>query len=142
MEDTIRLHLSKHSTASSDFPFSAYPTINEVWYFIARLIMFCIHWRVETHFFFESSTIQRMELLVLSTLGWRMSSITPFSYIHLFMPMLHPFKFNTKNTLSSRINDLIFESIQGNPNPSHFISLSLFCVQMHVYAVLHTNVHT
>ncbi|KAH0457738.1 hypothetical protein IEQ34_013053 [Dendrobium chrysotoxum] len=34
--------------------------------------------------YFDSITIQRMELLVLSTLEWRMSSVTPLSYINYF----------------------------------------------------------
>lgn len=34
---------------------------------------------------FESKIIQRMELLVLNTLQWRMLSITPFSFIQYFI---------------------------------------------------------
>ncbi|KAK9285320.1 hypothetical protein L1049_024511 [Liquidambar formosana] len=34
---------------------------------------------------FENNVIQRMELLVLSTLKWKMVSITPFTYIHYFI---------------------------------------------------------
>ncbi|XP_057533257.1 cyclin-D2-1-like [Amaranthus tricolor] len=36
-------------------------------------------------FVFEAKTIQRMELLVLSTLKWRMQSVTPFSFIDYFL---------------------------------------------------------
>ncbi|POO00720.1 Cyclin [Trema orientale] len=36
-------------------------------------------------FDFESNVIQRMELLVLSTLEWKMGSITPFSYLSYFI---------------------------------------------------------
>ncbi|XP_019438516.1 PREDICTED: cyclin-D2-1-like isoform X3 [Lupinus angustifolius] len=39
----------------------------------------------ESKFVFEAKAIQRMELLVLSTLNWRMQSITPFSFIDLFL---------------------------------------------------------
>ncbi|KAL1817628.1 hypothetical protein ACET3Z_020202 [Daucus carota] len=39
----------------------------------------------ESKFLFEAKTIQRMELLVLSTLKWRMQSITPFSFIDYFL---------------------------------------------------------
>ncbi|XP_019194925.1 PREDICTED: cyclin-D3-1-like [Ipomoea nil] len=35
----------------------------------------------ETKFLFEAKTIQRMELLVLSTLQWRMNLVTPISFI-------------------------------------------------------------
>ncbi|XWS45154.1 hypothetical protein CRYUN_Cryun15aG0112100 [Craigia yunnanensis] len=34
---------------------------------------------------FENKMIQRMELLVLSTLEWKMDSITPFAYLHYFI---------------------------------------------------------
>ncbi|KAL7596134.1 cyclin-D5-3 [Lactuca sativa] len=35
---------------------------------------------------FESNTIHRMELLVSTTLDWRMHSITPFNFISCFIP--------------------------------------------------------
>lgn len=38
---------------------------------------------------FEAMTIQRMELLVLSTLKWRMQAVTPFSYIDYFLHELN-----------------------------------------------------
>ncbi|XP_062101821.1 cyclin-D5-1 [Humulus lupulus] len=34
---------------------------------------------------FESNAIQRMELLVLSTLEWKLGSITPFTYLNYFI---------------------------------------------------------
>ncbi|KAJ6740449.1 CYCLINS [Salix purpurea] len=34
---------------------------------------------------FGNKVIQRMELLVLNTLDWRMNSITPFAYLHYFI---------------------------------------------------------
>ncbi|KAF5798827.1 putative cyclin domain-containing protein [Helianthus annuus] len=34
---------------------------------------------------FESSVIQRMELMVLATLEWRLCCITPFAYLHHFL---------------------------------------------------------
>ncbi|KAK4773764.1 hypothetical protein SAY87_028783 [Trapa incisa] len=38
--------------------------------------------QVESKYVFEAKTIQRMELLVLSTLGWRMYPVTPVSFFH------------------------------------------------------------
>lgn len=35
----------------------------------------------ETTYVFEAKTIQRMELLVLSTLNWKMNPVTPLSFI-------------------------------------------------------------
>lgn len=39
----------------------------------------------ESKFLFEAKTIQRMELLVLSTLKWRMQAVTPFSFLDYFI---------------------------------------------------------
>ncbi|KAL5709135.1 hypothetical protein ACHQM5_019856 [Ranunculus cassubicifolius] len=41
----------------------------------------------EDQFIFDSQTIQRMELLILGALEWRLRSITPFSFLHFFMSM-------------------------------------------------------
>ena len=38
---------------------------------------------------FCSASIRRMELLVLSTLGWRMGAVTPFDYLTCFSSRLH-----------------------------------------------------
>ncbi|KAG8093002.1 hypothetical protein GUJ93_ZPchr0012g21226 [Zizania palustris] len=38
---------------------------------------------------FCSGSVRRMELLVLSTLGWRMGAVTPFDYLPCFSSRLH-----------------------------------------------------
>ncbi|MCO5589233.1 hypothetical protein L7F22_043199 [Adiantum nelumboides] len=58
---------------------------------------------------FEPRTIQRMELLVLSTLGWKMSSITPISYLSYFLNRLD-LDPRTKRVLISRVNELVLSS--------------------------------
>ncbi|GAB2282650.1 Belongs to the cyclin [Dionaea muscipula] len=40
-----------------------------------------LDFQVDCKYVFEPKTIQRMELLVLSTLNWRMNPVTPFSYL-------------------------------------------------------------
>ncbi|KAL0912404.1 hypothetical protein M5K25_018374 [Dendrobium thyrsiflorum] len=47
----------------------------------------------ETKFVFEARTIQRMELLLLSTLNWRMQAVTPFSFIDYFLHKLNGIDF-------------------------------------------------
>ncbi|KAF5809637.1 putative cyclin [Helianthus annuus] len=42
----------------------------------------------ESRFVFEAKTIQRMEMVVLTTLKWRMQSVTPFSFIDSFIRKL------------------------------------------------------
>ncbi|XP_047327074.1 cyclin-D4-1-like [Impatiens glandulifera] len=43
----------------------------------------------EMKFLFEGKTIQRMELLVLSRLKWRMKAVTPFSFIDYFLRKIY-----------------------------------------------------
>lgn len=66
----------------------------------------------DSKYVFEARTIQRMELLVLSTLKWRMQAVTPFSFIDYF---LH--KFNDGNSptkpLVSRAAQLILSTARG-----------------------------
>lgn len=61
---------------------------------------------------FETKTIQRMELLVLNTLKWRMLSITPFSFMEYFLN-----KFNNGNSPEEskigRCVDIILRTIRG-----------------------------
>ncbi|XP_010030621.2 cyclin-D2-1 [Eucalyptus grandis] len=39
-------------------------------------------------FVFEPRTVQRMELWVMSNLNWRLRSVTPFDFLHSFVPKL------------------------------------------------------
>ncbi|KAM7498208.1 hypothetical protein LguiA_022622 [Lonicera macranthoides] len=61
-------------------------------------------------FIFDSQTIQRMELLILGALKWRMRSITPFSFINFFTSL---FKFKDpplKQALKARATEIIFKA--------------------------------
>ncbi|XAR61962.1 hypothetical protein NMG60_11016522 [Bertholletia excelsa] len=49
---------------------------------------------------FESRVIQRMELLVLNTLKWRMGLVTPFAYIHYFTVKFSKDQSHPKNVIS------------------------------------------
>lgn len=61
---------------------------------------------------FEAHTIQRMELLVLSTLEWRMSVVTPFSYIDYFFHKLGISELLLR-ALLSRVSEIIMKAIEG-----------------------------
>ncbi|KAL2473289.1 putative cyclin-D6-1 [Forsythia ovata] len=41
----------------------------------------------EKGFEFDAHSIQRMEAIILAALGWRMRSITPFSFLHYFISL-------------------------------------------------------
>ncbi|KAK9071096.1 hypothetical protein SSX86_009664 [Deinandra increscens subsp. villosa] len=71
----------------------------------------------EPRFVFESKSIQRMELLVMETLNWRLRSVTPFDFLHYFifkLPQSSPsdeqYDFRWKYC-----SDLIVKSIRGVP---------------------------
>ncbi|KAE9603843.1 hypothetical protein Lal_00001691 [Lupinus albus] len=58
----------------------------------------------ESKFVFEAKAIQRMELLVLSKLRWRMQAITPFSFIDRFLCKI--------NDDQSQLRSSILQSVQ------------------------------
>ncbi|KAJ0961468.1 hypothetical protein J5N97_000086 [Dioscorea zingiberensis] len=66
----------------------------------------------DSKYIFEARTIQRMELLVLSTLKWRLQAVTPFSYIDYF---LHRFNDNKppSTLLVSQSVELIMSITKG-----------------------------
>ncbi|GAB2226122.1 hypothetical protein Drorol1_Dr00021914 [Drosera rotundifolia] len=66
----------------------------------------------EPRFIFEPKTVQRMELLVLSTLNWRMCALTPCSFIeYILMKIMGEDALSP--TIISRSCQLIFRMIQG-----------------------------
>ncbi|XP_077213183.1 cyclin-D3-1-like isoform X2 [Tasmannia lanceolata] len=66
----------------------------------------------ESKFVFESRTIQRMELLVLSTLNWRMQAVTPFSFIDYFLQRINDGKPPPRSSICRSIG-LILNTIKG-----------------------------
>ncbi|KAL3812321.1 hypothetical protein ACJIZ3_013589 [Penstemon smallii] len=85
---------------------------------------FCLK---DDHINFESKVIQRMELLVLDTLGWKMGSITPFAFTHFFFKNYYPISISISisiptTNLLSRIVEIIFGAIKDvklmNQRPS------------------------
>ncbi|KAL6645625.1 hypothetical protein ACP70R_017233 [Stipagrostis hirtigluma subsp. patula] len=59
---------------------------------------------------FDSASILRMELLVLSTLQWRMITVTPFSYISCFAARFRP---DERRAIIMRAVECIFAAIKG-----------------------------
>ncbi|KAJ9560358.1 hypothetical protein OSB04_005518 [Centaurea solstitialis] len=66
----------------------------------------------ESRYVFEAKTIQRMELVVLNTLKWRMQSVTPFSFIDSFIGKLNEDDDDDDGQSQSQTNSrsLIFKS--------------------------------
>ncbi|OIW14327.1 hypothetical protein TanjilG_21467 [Lupinus angustifolius] len=62
-------------------------------------------------FIFEALTIQRMELLVLNTLEWKMQAITPCSFIGYFISKITCEKHQMKSSLSKSMKLMLSISI-------------------------------
>jgi cyclin D1/2/4 len=74
-----------------------------------------IWWKIQVEdveHIFEAHTIQRMELFVLSTLDWRMSSVTPFSYIDYYFHKLGISNVLLR-ALLSRVSEIILATLRG-----------------------------
>ncbi|URE46005.1 cell division [Musa troglodytarum] len=66
----------------------------------------------EAKYVFEARTIQRMELLVLGTLKWRMQAVTPFSFIVYFLCKFHDAN-SPDGSLISRSIALVLATVRG-----------------------------
>ncbi|XP_019431105.1 PREDICTED: cyclin-D4-1-like isoform X2 [Lupinus angustifolius] len=66
----------------------------------------------ESDFVFEAKIIQRMELMVLNTLKWRMQSITPFSFIDYFLSKVNDDQSQIRSSILRSIQ-LILSTIRG-----------------------------
>ncbi|XVE51233.1 hypothetical protein DITRI_Ditri02bG0023300 [Diplodiscus trichospermus] len=64
----------------------------------------------EEGFMFDAPAIQRMELLILDALNWRMRSITPFSFICFFISLFELKDPPLTQALKDRATDIIFEA--------------------------------
>lgn len=72
----------------------------------------------EPRFLFKPKTIQRMELMVMAILKWRLRSITPFDFVHHFISKLSCFGPQSEHqnhvVLISNTLDIIVLTCQGN----------------------------
>ncbi|XP_010548463.1 PREDICTED: cyclin-D5-1-like [Tarenaya hassleriana] len=70
---------------------------------------------------FGSKVIQRMELLVLSTLDWRMNSVTPFDFLHYFVLKFvkdEPFANGSPSRISESLLEITKEITLNGHRPS------------------------
>ncbi|KGN51205.1 cyclin-D1-1 [Cucumis sativus] len=74
-------------------------------------------------YIFEPRTIRRMELLVLTTLNWRLRSVTPFSFIGFFA-----YKVDPTGTFSSFLNSRSTEIILSNTRDATFLEYWPSCI--------------
>ena len=91
-----------------------------IWYWfdpVAFVMSDCVQVG-EPKFVFGANSIQRMELLVLGTLGWRMQALTPCSFIDYFLSKINKVQYPSILSISRSVQ-LILSTIKG---------LSLFVV--------------
>ncbi|CAK7349972.1 unnamed protein product [Dovyalis caffra] len=61
-------------------------------------------------FVFDTQTIQKMELLILGALNWRMRSVTPFSFISFFSSLFKHKDPPLRQALKARASEIIFKA--------------------------------
>lgn len=71
---------------------------------------------VEPRFLFKPKTVQRMELMVLTVLNWRLRQITPFDFLHYFISKLSCFGLQSEHYkhVSSQASEMILSTLRGN----------------------------
>ncbi|WZZ68569.1 hypothetical protein YC2023_079939 [Brassica napus] len=82
-------------------------------------------------YIFEAKTIQRMELLVLDVLDWRLRSVTPFSFLSFFAYKIDPlgtslgfFRSHATEIILSNIKEASFLEYR----PSSIAAAAILCV--------------
>ncbi|KAL2543126.1 Cyclin-D1-1 [Abeliophyllum distichum] len=84
----------------------------------------------DAKFIFEPRNIQRMELLVLRVLDWRLRSISPFNYLNFFANKIDSTGTYTM-ILTSRANEIILSNIQEasflDYRPSCIAAATILC---------------
>ncbi|XP_061368817.1 putative cyclin-D6-1 [Gastrolobium bilobum] len=61
-------------------------------------------------FIFDARSIQKMELLILGVLKWRMRSITPFPFLRFFISLAEIKDQSLKQALKKRASEIIFNA--------------------------------
>ncbi|KAH7520313.1 hypothetical protein FEM48_Zijuj08G0130800 [Ziziphus jujuba var. spinosa] len=90
---------------------------------------------MEPRFMFKPKTVQRMELMVLSTLKWRLRPITPFDFLHYFIAKLEGFgnfRSESYNNVISQASDIILRTCRVmdflDYPPSAIAAASVLCL--------------
>lgn len=59
---------------------------------------------------YDARSINRMEVLILTTLNWRMRSITPFSFLYFFLSLLNLEDPRFSGAIKYRASEILFKS--------------------------------
>ncbi|XP_076954816.1 cyclin-D4-1-like [Bidens hawaiensis] len=66
----------------------------------------------DPRFVFEPKSIQRMELLIMQKLRWRLRSVTPFDFLHYFIVKLPQSSSTNHDHLHWKCSDIIIKTIR------------------------------
>ncbi|KAM7506152.1 hypothetical protein LguiB_005056 [Lonicera macranthoides] len=64
----------------------------------------------DSGFIFDAQSIHRMEILILTSLNWRMRSITPFSFLYFFLSLFDLRDPSICESLKDRASEILFKS--------------------------------
>ncbi|KAG5040439.1 hypothetical protein JHK85_012915 [Glycine max] len=81
---------------------------------------------IESRFLFKPKTVQRMELLVMASLKWRLRTITPFDFVHLFISKLlcSASTWGDLSYIVSLVSDVIIRTCLGINTVMDFLEFS------------------
>lgn len=87
---------------------------------------------IESRFLFKPKTVQRMELLVMASLKWRLRTITPFDFVHLFISKLlcSASTWGDLSYIVSLVSDVIIRTCLGINTGLYSLAISFSCCSL------------
>ncbi|XP_054810643.1 cyclin-D1-1-like isoform X2 [Prosopis cineraria] len=82
---------------------------------------------IESRFVFEPKTVQRMELLVMAALRWRLRIVTPFDFAHLFIAKAKLSCSASCHINISLVSDVIIRTCLVLLSSNRFLRVSSIC---------------
>ncbi|KAJ1379162.1 Cyclin-like [Sesbania bispinosa] len=93
---------------------------------------------------FDAQSIERMELVILGALNWRMRSITPFPFLHFFTSLAEIKDQPLKQALKDRASEIIFNAHNDikllEYKPSTIAATALICASHELFPQQYSNI--
>ena len=87
----------------------------------------------------DSQSIRRMELLILTTINWKMRSITPFSFLYFFISLFDLEDPPLIQGLRDRASEILFRSHYGNRAYLTMNTTFIYVIYIYIYIYLSTQ---
>lgn len=79
-------------------------------------------------FLFKPKTVQRMELLVMAALRWRLRAVTPFDFAHIYIAKANKkLPYSASCHIISRVSNIIIKTCLG----IQFFCTIFFCLDQY-----------